>query len=311
VRWFPSQSLRVALALAALGPCCALEGCGRIGFEALPDRVTFERPSSAPDEDTRNGGAHSFELDGGTPHGDAADGGGSDGLADAGATNPDDGGASTLPEDGGAMSLPPDSCQLVPDALACANFNRGRVRANMWIAADHGDVDLSNGYLDACTWASDGYAAVVADFDPVTSGSLYMRISMLIPGDADLSLVNFAALKSSTGDYTTGIDFNFNYDELEVYLHEPDQSFIYRGFSAPRDEWFCFVARVGLGDGNGQVETWIEDRPLHDERDLDTLWTSGVDEADLGLPWVHPSQSDAHIIVDDWAVSPSPLTGCP
>lgn len=272
-------------------------GCGRIGFEALPDELQsagpIGAPPSEPGDETAGEAGTEPPLDT-----DSSDGGPAD-----------DG---SVPADGGVEGPggPRDSCKRVPDALACANFNRGDWPGSMLDRTKDGYLDASEGYLEAETWATDGWARLSASFAPVQSGTLYLRMSMLVPWDADLTLVNFAEL-TAPGVGSTGVDFNFRFDELEVYSHENDEHFVASGFSIPRDEWFCFLAEIDLGAGDGAVRTFIEDTQLHDEGRMSTLPPDGIGETQFGLAWVGSDQSSAHVIIDDFALSSAPLGGCP
>ena len=109
----------------------------------------------------------------------------------------------------------------------------------------------------------------------------------------------------------TGIDLSFRNDELEVYSRETDDSFIASGFRIPRREWFCFRAEVDLGDADGAVRTFIDDTQLHDTTGVDTLPATGISETSFGIVRASNSQNRTEVLIDDFALSTSPLTDCP
>lgn len=291
-----------AILLCTLG---ALSGCGRLGFDPVSDEVINKRPIDGDDLGIMSDGGGDVGQDPSFPDADSQEGGvGSAGEAGAPNTSSD-----AAPGGDGDAGFEVSNCALAPGALACSDFENG-LPSNMFVETNEGSVSTQDGLIEASTHAASGWARARAMFPAVTSGSIYLRMSMFIRSASILDLVNFAELVESNAP-GTGVDFNFRYDELEVYAHQGQDSYVCSGCLAPRDRWFCFRARVDLGDGDGRVRTWIEDALLHDIQGIDTLSAGGMEEAAVGLNWVDPIQSQAHVMLDDFAVSTSPLTSCP
>ena len=292
VSWISPRCARRLAALCLASPLWT--ACGRIGFEALSD--------------TRTGGPSAGGGDAAVRE-PAEDGSTAPRPSDAGVGIESGGQADAGNADGGP-SL--DPCGLTPAPLACSDFEQGTLPANMTIEISGGNIDLSQGFLLASSDGASDSAFVAATFPPVTSGSVYLRMSMRVPASADLTAVNFAALAQRGQADATGIDFNVTDSLFEIYSHQTTQRYLCTACSRPLiEQWFCFVTRLDLSNNAGRVRTWVDGELVHDVTNIDTSPPGGIGQAAVGINWTGADQGSAALIIDDFAVSTAVLTGCP
>ncbi len=333
MRWFHPQAAACVLACA----CAILLGaCGRLGFSSHKQSTTgsahdSDRDASAGqgDGDAPPGG----DGDAPEPEGDAAasdeDAGDPTSLpdrsdaglpADAGASAPD---AGPLEADAGSIEPPPPpvpyplptaiDCSSPSGVLSCDNLSGSSRGASVYTQQELGSVTLADGLATAYASQESGRAVLQTDIAARSSGNIYLRFSLYVPGSQSVLGLNIAniGIPNIEGDF--GLDFNLERDgEVEIYT-TGDGAVVTAGtYTVPRDRWMCVLLKVeGISDTNGAVRVRIDGQDVLASSGRDTLPPGGVVGAAAGVDWTYQGQGETTVYVTNFLLTTQHPGDCP
>jgi hypothetical protein len=319
--------------------CVALLGaCGRLGFNSHSQDSTGSAqgdpdnpfPSGDGDDGAPAGDGDSAEsplddggmaaLDAGTPaqgHDDAGSPLLEDGAVESDAGLPDAG----LP-DAGSIDPPPPvpyplptlvDCASVSSVLACDNLSGGTRGASVYHDQELGNVAYEDGFVTAYASQESGRAVLQTDIDARSSGNIYLRFSLYVPGDLDVLGLNIAniGVPDTGGDF--GLDLNLERGgEVEIYTTGDDAVVAAGAYKVPRDRWMCVLLKVeGISDTSGTVRVRIDGQDILTSSGRDTLPQGGVVGAAAGVDWTYDGQGETTIYVSNFLLTTQHPGDCP
>lgn len=212
-----------------------------------------------------------------------------------------------------------ESCQGQESALFCSGFERPDL--SDWdrrIIVNTGQVEQTDtlqrsgrGALHAASTDHESTGAVAAEFAPVKSGEVYLRVYMYIPAGLETKTTNVLFLGDEPApDPFKGVDFNFESDAPEIFVPESDpMRFTSTTLFVPRDRWFCYQVRLLVSEDAGAVTISVDGAVALEQTGLDTLSAGGVHLLRAGIDWSSKQTTPTSIYMDDLLLSTSP-TAC-
>lgn len=204
-------------------------------------------------------------------------------------------------------------CAPRTGSLVCSGFERAdladwsetRIEEQGAVERTEDRAYRGHGALHASSSAMASVGVVAADFPPLTQGALHFRAYLYVPADLPTETMNiFFVGDDPTPDPFSGVDFNLESGAIQIYSPESNPQRQMGTLTIPRDRWFCFRARIGIDDSEGEVDAYIDDElALHAEA-LDTLPAGGVHLFRAGVDWSSKQDAFFEIYMDDILVDP-------
>jgi hypothetical protein len=319
--------------------CAVLLGaCGRLGFSAHQESSTgsahdVHQDASAGDSpgdgdapagdgdapDPAGPDASQASADAGddTPLPDRGDAG--DAVGDAGVARPD---AGTFEADAGSINPPPPEpyplpalvdCASVSGVLSCDNLSSSSRGASVYTDQELGSVSFDDGVATAYVSENSGRAVLQTDIAARSSGNIYLRFSLYVPGSQAISGLNIAniGVPDIGGDF--GLDLNLERDgEVEIYTTGDDAVVAAGAYKIPRDRWMCVLLKVeGISETNGAVRVRIDGQDVLTSSGRDTLPPGGVVGAAAGVDWTYDTQAETTLYVTNFLLTTQHPGDCP
>jgi hypothetical protein len=212
--------------------------------------------------------------------------------------------------DGGPLAHD-DECQTTyPDALACSQFEDNDLGAGWDDLVETSSANLErsqdlthagDGALHASTSGRTSRAAVVRKFDPLYAGELYIRAYLYVPDALPTQTMNifFIGDDRPSEDEDDGVDFNLENGAIQAFLANETPTRYTGTEPIPRNQWFCFRARVVLSDDAGSVDAYANEALMLHADGLDTVPDRGVRHFRAGIDWSSEQDDYFEIYMDD------------
>lgn len=218
-------------------------------------------------------------------------------------------------EDAVAVDAGVNECErALSAALVCSGFEAEL--ASDWSTSlqNQGALERSlqrahsgSAALHASSTARLSTAVVFATFEPVTQGELYLRAHLYVPAELPTQTMNLFFIGAEpTPDPFTGIDFNLEDGAVQVFSPQSDPARQTSVLVIPRDQWFCFRARVAIGD-SATVQAFIDDELAIETMPFDTLPDDGVHMLRAGVDWSSEQNDFFEVFIDDVALDTAPI----
>jgi hypothetical protein len=212
--------------------------------------------------------------------------------------------------DGGPASHDGECQEMYPDALACSQFEDPNLGAGWDDLVETSSADLERsqdvthtgeGALHASTSGPTSRAAVVQKFDPLYDGELYIRAYLYVPDALPTQTMNifFVGDDRPSEDEDDGVDFNLETGAIQAFLANESPTRYTGTEPIPRNQWFCFRARVVLSDDAGSVDAYADDALMLHANGLDTVPDRGVRHFRAGIDWSSEQADYFEIYMDD------------
>ncbi|HEX4335240.1 MAG TPA: hypothetical protein VH062_04960 [Polyangiaceae bacterium] len=206
-----------------------------------------------------------------------------------------------------------DGCASHQDAIFCSGFERPDL--SDWsrvIVVNDAHVEQTEtrsfegrGALHAASEDQQSTAVVAKEFDPVTSGELYLRTHLYVPGGLPTRTMNIFFLGDfATPDPFEGVDFNLEDGALSTYVpHDSPDRFTSTTLTIPRDRWFCMQVHMTVADGDGALTIDVDGQTGLDEKGMHTLPPGGIHLLRAGIDWSSLQTDPFDYYIDDLVLS--------
>ncbi|MCB9597879.1 MAG: hypothetical protein H6719_34495 [Sandaracinaceae bacterium] len=281
------------------------------------------------------------------PEGTArADGGATDGGADAGApvdasvpvdaavgmdaavgsdAGLDAGGADAGGTDAGSDAGTPDSgagetgCDgPLAGAILCDGFESSpgpwTLRAERTGSATRTTTRAQVGAysFDSVTTAINGQASLGArGLGPYTDADLWMRVSLYVPSAAAVDDFTFLYVGEDVSPFH-GVSLGMGSDGRAGAYSTISANYVssFDALLVPRDRWVCFEVHVAVASSGGAIEVFMDGTLRAGMTGLDTLPGAGFTIAYSGIDYTGPAQGPLEVFLDEYALSRTRLA-CP
>ncbi|UJR82587.1 hypothetical protein [Sandaracinus amylolyticus] len=221
--------------------------------------------------------------------------------------------------DGGTLDAPPsiDECASQhAGALVCSGFEGDvgtywslTTRDDGMVGTTTAAVHRGERALRAEMGGSGATAFVHRRFTPIASGDLWLRAFVRVPAPSPSVGVNLLALEHQGSD-VFGIDVNVVRDgRVEVFGVEAGTFDAPDELRFPADEWVCVELHVGVSDGDGELELFLDGERVVSATGVDSYPAGDYDRVLVGVAWSDPSQGTFEALVDDVVLDVQPI-GC-
>ena len=85
----------------------------------------------------------------------------------------------------------------------------------------------------------------------------------------------------------------------QLYSPQWSPARITGGLVIPRDQWFCFRARIAISDDAGVVQVYVGDALAVEASGVDTLPSGGVRRFRGGIDWSSGQDAFFEVFIDD------------
>lgn len=202
------------------------------------------------------------------------------------------------------------------DALACGDFE-GSALDGGWdetVIENQGELERSElrshsggASLRAASLDAMSVAVVSSTFEPVRSGSLYLRAHLYVEASLLTDTMNVFFLGASPQpDPFTGIDINIKDGALQVFSPQADPVRQTGALLIPRDRWFCMRARIELSD-DAVVEIFADEALALRATQIDTLTDEGITQLRAGIDWSSEQSEPFELFIDDLVLHDEPV----
>jgi hypothetical protein len=182
--------------------------------------------------------------------------------------------------------------EWVEDIVGGATLERSTARAHSGRAALH-----------ASSSAMMSVATVGRTFEALHAGELYFRAYVYVPGDLPTETMNiFFVGDGPETEPFVGIDFNREGGATQGFSPQSNPARHTGELVIARDRWFCYRARVVIGDGDGLVQIFVDDELALQTPAFDTLPPDGIDTFRAGVDWSSGQDAFFEIFIDDVVV---------
>lgn len=210
-----------------------------------------------------------------------------------------------------------DACRAHTGVIACSGFERpdlsewSRTEVVSTGAVEQTDSRFRSGRgaLHATTTDRDSEGVVALEFPPVTSGELFLRVYMYVPGNVETKTSNVLFLGDEPSpDPFKGIDFNLESDAPQIFAPQNDPArYSSTTVTVPRDRWFCFQTTLGISQDAGVVSIAVDGVDALEVTGLRTLTAGGVHLLRAGVDWSSKQTTPFEIFMDDLVLSTAPV----
>jgi hypothetical protein len=193
-------------------------------------------------------------------------------------------------------------------ALVCSGFERAdladwsdtRLEEQGAVERTSERVHGGHGALHASSNAKASVGVVAADFAALRGGALHFRAYLYVPAELPTETINiFFVGDDPTPDPFSGVDFNLESGAVQIYSPASNPQRQMGTLTIPRDRWFCFRARIGIDDTQGEVDAYIDNELALHAGALDTLPDQGVHLFRAGVDWSSEQDAFFEIYMDD------------
>lgn len=156
--------------------------------------------------------------------------------------------------------------------------------------------------LQAVSSGPKSRAVVVDNFAPLREGELNLRAYVFVPAEVPTEIMNifFVGDDAASNETFEGVDFNLAANgvvQIFMPLHEDPRRD--GTLTIPRDQWFCFQARILLDNDDGAVQAFVNGAPAVELLDVDTVPEGGVRQFRTGIDWSSEQEAPFEILIDD------------
>ncbi len=183
-----------------------------------------------------------------------------------------------------------------------ATLERSTVRAHSGAAS-----------LYATSAAADSLAVVARSFSPLTQGEVHFRAFVYVPAGLPTETMNLFFIGEEPSPNPPqpffGIDFNIEDGAAQLYSPQWTPMRITGAPQIPRDQWFCFRARIAISDDEGVVQVYVGDALAVEASGVDTLPSGGVQRFRAGIDWSSGQDAFFEVFIDDMVLDAEEV-GC-
>jgi hypothetical protein len=211
----------------------------------------------------------------------------------------------------------PGECETVQqDALWCSGFEAEDLLSE-WddievvmageVARTTERAYSGQGGLRAASNGGESVAVVIAELEPVSSGTLYLRTHMFVPAGLPTETINIMFVGSDPApDPFVGIDINLEGGALQVFSPQADPARQTGELLIPRDRWFCLQTEIAVS-AQGSVQLLVDDTLALEATNIDTLPEGGIQLFRAGVDWSSAQQASFEIYLDDVVLDRAPV----
>jgi hypothetical protein len=240
-------------------------------------------------------------------------------------SGPPDGGPpdapADAPRDAGPPPLDDTACDDVhAGAIVCDGFESGD--GSMWgatIESPGGALDVlgpppvpyRGAYAVSARWAMDARVEAYLELEPLgtprTSGDLYLRGYVYVPGTTAFDTVNFLGLGENVSP-VEGTTVMLRMGSLATYSGTAGTT-LQSSFALPRDTWLCVELHVRIGNA-GAIDLYADEMRVAGADPIDTLPGGGISRLTIGAAQYDPRTTPAGTIhLDEVVLDDAPI-GC-
>lgn len=217
---------------------------------------------------------------------------------------------SETPEAGSSDAAPNDPDCV--DTLFCSSFDQGLTdfdtvqNGGMLAVAPQGFDDAAA--LQPQISEGNGTAYIRAALDAPGVSELYLRAYVWVAADAVIDDVAIFFVGPAGGFAGINVDLRSE-DRWELFLPEHDVSLISDPGTFERDTWHCVQLHLVVDDTNGEASLVVDGQQVTGQALLDTYPGEDLALFTVGIEWSMADQGPIDLLIDDVALSRSPL-GC-
>lgn len=213
--------------------------------------------------------------------------------------------------DGAAADAAVDECADT-EALICSGFESDPLASEWPDRSVSSDATLERttdsahsgtASLRASSAAADSLAVVARSFPALTEGDLWFRAFVYVPAELPTETMNLFFIGEEPSPNPPqpffGIDFNLEDGAAQLYSPQWSPARITGGLVIPRDQWFCFRARIAISDDAGVVQVYVGDALAVEASGVDTLPSGGVRRFRGGIDWSSGQDAFFEVFIDD------------
>lgn len=214
------------------------------------------------------------------------------------------------PEAGSNDAAPSDPDCV--DTLFCSSFDQGlsefdTVENGGTLAVSAQGFDDTAALLPEIGEGS-GTAYIYTALNTPGISELYLRAYLWVAADALIDDVAIFFVGPAGGFAGINVDLR-SQDRWELFLPEHDVSLISAPGTFERDTWQCVQLHLVVNDSNGEASLLVDGEQVAGQTLLDTYPGEDLDLFTVGIEWSMADQGPIDLLIDDVALSRSPL-GC-